>query len=91
MGSRRQIGISHLLVVPHATDHYKRYIVIVKDIIADDFGHGPFRVYCPLMTAILCRAEVDLAVIARALGEPEVWTAPLCVFARGLFCMLHIT
>jgi len=45
-------------------DDYKRYAVLVKEIAKDDFGAGNFAVYDPLMTAILARAETDLAWIA---------------------------
>lgn len=63
-------------VVGHADqrptdDHYKRYAAIVKGIARDDFGHGPFAVYDPFMTAVLTRAEHDLAWLAERLGVPS--------------------
>lgn len=59
-------------VVGHAdqrpTDaHYKRYAAIVKGIARDGFGHGSFAVYDPFMTAVLARAERDLAWLAEQL------------------------
>ena len=49
-------------------EEYRRYATIVKDITASGFAHGPFQVYCPLMTSILARAERDLAWLAEQLG-----------------------
>lgn len=49
-------------------DEYARYAVLVKAIAEDDFGPGPFRVYDPGMTAILARAEQDLAWLGERLG-----------------------
>lgn len=50
-------------------DHYRRYAVLVKAIARDGFGPGPFAVYDPMMTAILGRAELDLAFVQEAAGE----------------------
>ena len=50
-------------------DQYKRYAVLVKSIAADGFGPGPFAVYDPFMTALLVRAETDLALIRDELGQ----------------------
>ena len=47
---------------------YRRYMALVKGIRDDDFGPGLFAVYDPMMTAILARAEADLARLADALG-----------------------
>lgn len=49
-------------------DQYKRYAVLVKAIAADGFGPGPFAVYDPFMTALLVRAERDLAAVRGELG-----------------------
>ena len=49
-------------------EEYKRYATLVKDITASNFGHGPFKVYCPLMTSILAKAEEDLAFLADELN-----------------------
>lgn len=49
-------------------DHYLRYACLVKAIARDGFGPGPFAVYDPLMTAILARAEDDLAWLAARFG-----------------------
>ncbi len=43
---------------------YVQYACIVKAIARDGFGIGPFAVYDPLITAILARAEEDLACLA---------------------------
>lgn len=51
-------------------DHYRRYAVLVKAIAAQDFGPGPFAVYCPMMTALLARAEEDLGWLGAELGVP---------------------
>lgn len=51
---------------------YKRYAVLVKAIEADGFGPGPFCVYDPMMTALLAKADVDLAHLADAAGKPEI-------------------
>jgi len=50
-------------------DHYKRYAVLVKAIAANNYGHGLFAVYCPLMTSLLAKAEVDLARLAARAGD----------------------
>jgi len=39
----------------------------VKGIARDGFGHGPFAVYDPFMTAVLARAEDDLAWLGERL------------------------
>ncbi len=53
-------------------DHYKRYAVLVKAIADSGFGPGPFAVYCPMMTALLARAEEDLDWLCAELGgEPS--------------------
>lgn len=49
-------------------DQYVRYACLVKAIADDGFGPGPFAVYDPMMTAILARAEDDLAWCAERLG-----------------------
>lgn len=50
-------------------DDYRRYAVMVCDIAADNFGPGSgFSVYDPMMSAILCQAEDDLAILATACG-----------------------
>ncbi|MEM9192369.1 MAG: hypothetical protein AAGF12_24555 [Myxococcota bacterium] len=49
-------------------DQYVRYACIVKAIAADDFGQGPFAVYDPMITAVLIRAERDLAWLAAEVG-----------------------
>ena len=49
--------------------HYRRYAAIVKGIARDGFGHGPFAVYDPFMSAVLARAEDDLVWLAEELGE----------------------
>jgi len=48
-------------------EEYQRYATLVHDITEQGFGHGPFKVYCPLMTSILARAEEDLAWLAQQL------------------------
>lgn len=53
-------------------DTYRRYAVLVKAIEADSFGPGPFCVYDPMMTALLVRADLDLAHLAEAAGQPEL-------------------
>ncbi|MCA9601968.1 MAG: hypothetical protein KC417_08090, partial [Myxococcales bacterium] len=50
-------------------DQYVRYACLVKAIAEDGFGPGPFAVYDPLMTALLARAERDLAWCAKECGE----------------------
>ena len=50
-------------------DQYVRYACLVKAIAEDGFGPGPFAVYDPMMTAILARAERDLAWCAEQCGE----------------------
>jgi glycogen debranching enzyme len=49
-------------------DHYLRYACLVKAIAEDGFGPGPFAVYDPMFSAILCRAEEDLAWLAAQCG-----------------------
>lgn len=49
-------------------DEYRRYAVLVKAIARDGFGPGPFAVYDPMMSAILARAELDLATVQEAAG-----------------------
>ena len=48
-------------------DDYLRYACLVKAIERDGFGPGPFAVYDPMFTAILARAEDDLAWLASQL------------------------
>jgi len=50
---------------------YKRYVVLVKEIAKSGFGPGIFAVYDPLMTALLARAELDLAWLVDELGGME--------------------
>lgn len=52
-------------------DQYRRYVALVRAIAEDGFGPGPFAVYDPLTTAVLARAEADLAWLAAALGVPS--------------------
>jgi len=49
-------------------DQYARYMAIVRAIALDSFGPGPFRVYDPFVSAVLARAEEDLAWLADRLG-----------------------
>jgi glycogen debranching enzyme len=49
-------------------DQYVRYACLVKAIAEDTFGPGPFAVYDPMMTALLARAEDDLAWCAERCG-----------------------
>jgi len=49
-------------------DEYRRYIVLVRDIADCEFGPGPFPVYDPFLTAVLARAEEDLAFLCSELG-----------------------
>ena len=53
-------------------EQYLRYACLVKHIARDGFGPGPFAVYDPLMTAILARAEDDLAWLAERAGRGDV-------------------
>jgi glycogen debranching enzyme len=50
-------------------EQYVQYACIVKAIARDGFGIGPFAVYDPLITAILARAEEDLAWLADRAGQ----------------------
>jgi glycogen debranching enzyme len=52
-------------------DQYRRYMALVDAIADDHFGPGPFAVYDPLMTAVLARAEDDLAWLGAELGYPN--------------------
>ncbi len=52
-------------------DQYLRYVSLVSQIAACGFGPGPFAVYDPFITAMLVRAESDLAVVASALGDSD--------------------
>lgn len=56
-------------------DTYRRYAVLVKAIEADGFGPGPFCVYDPMMTALLTRAELDLAALATGAGREDIAAA----------------
>lgn len=47
-------------------DHYRRYAVLVQAIARDGFGPGRFAVYDPAMSALLARAELDLAALCAA-------------------------
>mmetsp|Transcript_47736 Transcript_47736/g.153042 ORF Transcript_47736/g.153042 Transcript_47736/m.153042 type:complete len:460 (+) Transcript_47736:178-1557(+) len=50
---------------------YARYASIVTQIKANGFGmSGEFAVYDPVMTAILARAEIELAELADSVGMP---------------------
>lgn len=49
-------------------EHYVRYAALVKAIADDGFGCGPFAVYDPLVTAVLARAEDDLAWLGLRFG-----------------------
>ena len=51
---------------------YVAYAALVKAIAEDGFGPGPFAVYDPMMTAILARAEEDLAWLAARVDQPEI-------------------
>ena len=53
-------------------EQYKRYAVLVKDIARDSYGPGSFAVYDPFMTAVLVRAEDDLAAVREALDMPRI-------------------
>jgi len=65
-------------------DEYKRYAVLVKAIAADGFGHGPFQVYCPLMTALLARSERALASLCEALSVDSEASRRAARLMRGL-------
>lgn len=65
-------------------DQYRRYAAIVKGIADDDFGPGPFAVYDPFMTAILARAEADLAWVADRLGHETEAAARHRALAAGM-------
>jgi glycogen debranching enzyme len=49
-------------------DDYLRYMALVEAIAGDQFGPGPFAVYDPMMSAVLARAERDLAWLAERCG-----------------------
>lgn len=49
-------------------DTYRRYAVLVKAIEASEFGPGPFDVYDPMLSALLVKADEDLAALAEACG-----------------------
>jgi glycogen debranching enzyme len=61
-------------------EQYLRYACLVKHIARDGFGPGPFAVYDPMITAILARAEDDLAWLAERAELPDVANAAA---ARG--------
>ena len=65
-------------------DHYLRYAAMVKGIARDGFGHGPFAVYDPFMTAVLIRAEDDLAWLADRLGVASDAAARAAALRVGL-------
>ncbi len=65
-------------------EEYKRYAVIVKAIAADGFGPGPFAVYDPFMTAMLARAEADLAWLSDELGVETAAAARAHRLREGL-------
>ncbi|MFC1609813.1 hypothetical protein ACFL6C_02555 [Myxococcota bacterium] len=65
----RRRDIAHVDAEQRPTDeHYRRYLALVEAIAANDFGAGPFAVYDPMMTALLARAESDLAFVAERVG-----------------------
>ncbi|MDP8206119.1 MAG: hypothetical protein P9L92_05600 [Candidatus Electryonea clarkiae] len=45
-------------------DQYRRYLALVSEIADKEYGLGSFVVYDPMMTAILARAEQELAELA---------------------------
>lgn len=76
-------------VVGHADqrptdDHYARYAALVKGIARDGFGHGSFAVYDPFMTAVLARAEQDLAWLGAQLGVQTDAADRHAALRRGL-------
>jgi glycogen debranching enzyme len=65
---RRDIKIVTDTSMRPTDDTYRRYAVIVKDIAKAKFGPGTFMVYDPMMSAVLARAEDDLAWLAGKIG-----------------------
>ncbi|MCA9581273.1 MAG: hypothetical protein KC416_05725 [Myxococcales bacterium] len=65
-------------------DEYVRYACLVKAIAKDNFGPGPFAVYDPMMTALLARAERDLAWCAKELGHASEAEERSQALAHGL-------
>jgi hypothetical protein len=65
---RRDLEATGDASVRPSDDHYLRYACLVKAIAEDGFGPGPFAVYDPMMSAILARAERDLAALCHDHG-----------------------
>jgi len=70
-------------------DHYLRYACLVKAIAEDGFGPGPFAVYDPMFSAILARAERDLAALCSELGVASDALARAERIERGLVDHLY--
>jgi len=64
-------------------DTYRRYAVLVNAIEADNFGPGPFAVYDPMMTALLAKADQDLAYLAEAAGMMQIAASAAARAARA--------
>ncbi len=65
---RRDAEILGDATVLPTDEHYGRYAALAKAIAAEGFGQGPFAVYDPMTSAILARAESDLAFLADRQG-----------------------
>ena len=65
-------------------DDYLRYACLVKAIADDDFGPGAFAVYDPMFSAILARAEDDLAWLAEQTGQTTDAAARADKIRQGL-------
>ena len=81
---RRDTGVVGDASQRPTDDQYVQYACIVKAIARDDFGPGPFAVYDPLVTAILARAEEDLAWLSARAALPTKAAARAERLRRGL-------